>query len=68
VLVTKRLSTISLAAIVVSYSSTADDCVFYEPNGIHHGRDEIHRIAAHAKGIVHRDLKPENVVITNEAW
>ena len=32
------------------------DCVFYEPNGVHRGRDEIHRVAGAIKA-THPDFR-----------
>ena len=33
-----------------------EDCVFHEPNGVYHGRDEIHRIAGKIKS-THPDFR-----------
>lgn len=33
-----------------------EDCVFYEPRGVHHGRDEIDRVAATIKA-THPDFR-----------
>jgi hypothetical protein len=33
-----------------------EDCVFYEPNGVHHGRDEIDRVAGAIRA-THHDFR-----------
>jgi len=33
-----------------------EDCVFYEPRGVHHGRDEIDRVAG-ANRATHPDFR-----------
>ena len=35
-----------------------EDCVFYEPNGAHHGRDEIDRVAGAIKA-THPDFRDQ---------
>ena len=42
-----------------------DDCVFYEPNGIYHGRDEIDRIAGAIKA-THPDFQYQPIAAPEE--
>jgi SnoaL-like domain len=42
-----------------------EDCVFYEPRGTYHGRDEIHRIAGAIKA-THPDFRYQPIVPPEE--
>ena len=42
-----------------------EDCVFYEPGGTYHGRDEIHRIAGVIKA-THPDFRYQPIVPPQE--
>ncbi len=42
-----------------------EDCVFYEPNGIHHGRDEINRVANAIKA-THPDFRYQPIAEPEE--
>ena len=42
-----------------------EDCVFYEPNGVYHGRDEIHRIAGKIKA-THPDFRYKPITAPEE--
>ena len=42
-----------------------DDCVFHEPNGIYHGRDEIDRIAGAIKA-THPDFRYQPIAAPEE--
>src|SRR5580765_2984560 len=42
-----------------------DDCVFYEPRGVYHGRDEIHRIAGVIK-TTHPDFRYQPIAPPEE--
>ena len=42
-----------------------EDCVFYEPNGVHRGRDEIDRIAGAIK-VTHPDFRYQPITEAEE--
>src|SRR2546428_1455803 len=42
-----------------------EDCVFYEPSGIHHGRDEIDRVAGAIKA-THPDFRYQPIARPEE--
>ena len=42
-----------------------DDCVFYEPNGVHRGRDEIDRVAGAIKA-THPDFRYQPIAEPEE--
>jgi hypothetical protein len=42
-----------------------EDCVFYEPRGVHRGRDEIHRVAGAIKA-THPDFRYQPIAAPEE--